>query len=71
LGVLARLRNWVVADKAQLKAGEPYNAALRLKLDLTQLPKPFQVTAIGNKDWNLTAEVKRWSFTPPSEGAAK
>jgi len=71
LGVLARLRNWAVADKAQLKTGEPYNAALRLKLDLTQLPKPFQVTAIGNKDWNITAEVKRWSFTPPSEGTAK
>jgi hypothetical protein len=71
LGVLARLRNWAIADKAQLKAGEPYNAALRLKLDLTQLPKPFQVTAIGNKDWNITAEVKRWSFTPPSEGVAK
>jgi hypothetical protein len=71
LGVLARLRNWAIADKAQLKAGEPYNAALRLKLDLTQLPKPFQVTAIGNKDWNITAEVKRWSFTPPPEGAAK
>ena len=64
LGVLARLRNWAVAERARLKAGEPYNAALRLKLDLTQLPKPFQVTAIGNKDWNLTAEVKRWSFTP-------
>jgi len=71
LGVLARIRGWAVADKAQLKTGETYNAALRLKLDLSQLPKPFQVTAIGNKDWNITAEVKRWSFTPPAEGAAK
>jgi hypothetical protein len=71
LAVLARLRNWVVADRTQLKAGEPYNAALRLKLDLTQLPKPFQVTAIGNKDWNITAEVKRWSFTPSAESSVK
>jgi len=43
---------------------------LRLRLDLTQLPKPFQVTAIGNKDWNITAEVKRWSFTPGAEKPA-
>ena len=71
LRVLARLRNWAVVDKAKLKAGEPYNAALRLKLDLTQLPKPFQVSAIGNKDWNITAEVKRWSFTPPVETQVK
>ena len=71
LGVLARIRGWAVADKGQLRPGETYNAALRLKLDLTQLPKPFQVTAIGNKDWNITSEVKRWSFTPPAEGSTK
>jgi len=65
LGVLARLRHWRVAEHGALKPGESYNAALRLKLDLTQLPKPFQVTAIGNKDWHVTAEVKRWNFTPP------
>lgn len=71
LNVLARVRSWAVAEKALVKAGEPYNAALRLRLDLSQLPKPFQVTAIGNKDWNLTAEVRRWSFMPPAEGPAK
>jgi len=72
LGVLARLRNWPVAEKRKLNAGEPYNAALRLKLDLTRLPKPLQVGAIGNKDWNIPAEVKRWSYTPPTaEGSTK
>lgn len=71
LGVLARLRNWPVADRGALKAGETHNAALRLMLDLTQLPKPLQVGAIGNKDWNLPAEVKRWSFTPPAGPAEK
>jgi len=71
LNVLARVRSWAVAEKALVKPGEPYNAALRLRLDLSQLPKPFQVTAIGNKDWNLTAEVRRWSFMPAPEGPAK
>ncbi|MBX3675915.1 MAG: DUF4390 domain-containing protein [Rhodocyclaceae bacterium] len=71
LGVLARLRNWPVADKDALKAGEPYNVALRMKLDLSQLPKPLQVGAIGNKDWNITAEVKRWSYTPLAESTAR
>ena len=71
LHVLSRLRNWAAADKALIKPGEPYNAALRMKLDLTQLPKPFQVTAIGDRDWNLTAEIRRWSFTPAAENPAK
>ncbi len=71
LGVLARLRNWQVADKGVLKIGEPHNAALRLKLDLTQLPKPLQVGTIGNKDWNIAAEVKRWHFTPSAATTEK
>jgi len=72
LGVLARLRDWPVADKAALKSGESYSAALRLKLDLTQLPKPLQVDAIGSKGWNIKAEIRRWNFTPSAaEGAPK
>jgi len=67
LRVMSRLRNWVVAEKSALKMGESYNAQLRMKLDITQLPKPFQVSAIGNKDWSLSTDIKRWVFTatPP------
>jgi hypothetical protein len=71
----------VLGAAAQLEGGRQgarcaswansYNAALRLKLDLTQLPKPFQVSAIGNKDWNITAEVKRWSFVAAGGGGAQ
>ncbi len=68
LGVISNLRNWSVADKALMQAGEPYSAQLRMKLDLTQLPKPFQVTSIGNKDWAISAEIKRWSFIGPPLG---
>lgn len=71
LGVLGRLRNWPVADRSAVKAGEPYNAALRLHLDLARLPKPLQVGAIGNKEWNIPAEVKRWSFTPSAATTEK
>jgi len=61
LRILSRLRDWHVAEKNQLKAGEPYLAALRLRLDLTQLPKPLQVTAIGSKEWNLVSDWRRWN----------
>jgi len=70
LGVLSNLRNWPVADKSLIRPGEPYNAQLRMKVDLTQLPKPFQVTSIGNKEWNISAEIKRWSFVGPPAGNA-
>lgn len=63
LRVLARVNRWAIADKAQLANGENYDAALRMRLDLTQLPKPMQVTALGNRDWALTSDWLRWRFS--------
>ncbi len=73
LRILSRLRNWLVIDKAEKadkplpKAGENYQAALRVRLDVSQLPKPFQIAALGNKDWNLSSDWKVWQLTLPAE----
>ena len=64
LRVMSHLRNWQVLDKGEVKAGQNYVAALRLRLDLTQMPKTFQVSALANKDWNLSSDWLRWSFSP-------
>ena len=56
------LRNWVVADRAQLQAGTSYDAALRLRLDASQLPKAFQVAALGSRDLSLSTGWARWTF---------
>lgn len=53
-----------VADKSALKVGEGYQVALRLALDRQQLPKPLQVDAIANRDWQVEAKVLRWQFVP-------
>ncbi|MCU0258851.1 MAG: DUF4390 domain-containing protein [Solirubrobacteraceae bacterium] len=63
LRALGTIRGWVVLERGQLKSGETYDAALRMRLDLTQMPKPFQVTAITNRDWNLASEWRRWRIT--------
>ncbi len=64
LRMLSRLRNWNVLEKTSVKADETYLASLRFRLDLSQMPKTFQVTALSNKDWNLASEWARWSFAP-------
>ena len=33
-----------------------------MRLDVTQLPKPFQVNALTSRDWNLSSEWQRWPF---------
>jgi hypothetical protein len=68
LRVLTRLRNWLVierADSRPLKAGELYAAELRLRLDVTQLPRPFQISALGNKEWSLNSDWKLWALNLP------
>lgn len=62
LRTMTRLRNWAIVDRGRLRGGESYNAALRFRLDTDQLPKPFQVTAIGSRDWTLETDWSRWTF---------
>jgi hypothetical protein len=31
-----------------------------MRLDTAQLPKPFQVSALANREWNLASGWKRW-----------
>jgi len=64
LRLISRLRNWQVLEKGQYKNDQMYLARLRMYLDLTQMPKTFQVSALANKDWNLNSDWARWSFTP-------
>jgi hypothetical protein len=62
LALVRRPSRWVIADRSTLKPGETYQVALRMRLDLTQLPKPFQVNAINNSDWRLASDWKHFSF---------
>jgi hypothetical protein len=57
-------RNLPVADKSALQPGTAYQAAVRMRLDVSQLPKPFQITALGSREWNLSSEWYRFAVTP-------
>lgn len=73
LAVLRRMRNWLVIarDDPRLTPGASYQAALRLQLDVRQLPRPFQIDALGNKDWNLSGNWLRWPVTLPTATEGK
>jgi hypothetical protein len=63
LRVLSRFVDLHIADKGVLKVGESYEVGMRLALDRTQLPKPLQVDAIANPDWQISSRVLRWHYT--------
>jgi len=53
---------WVVAEPGALKRGETYHVAVKMRLDLDQLPKTFQVHALNNSDWHLSSDWKTFDF---------
>lgn len=62
--VLSHLRAWHVADPNALKKDGTYQAGLRMRLDTSQLPKPFQLNAIASRDWTLASDWYRWNVNP-------
>lgn len=62
LRTISRVRNWHVVDAHVLTPGVSYNVALRLRHDTSMLPRPFQVTTIGSRDWNLSTDWLHWTF---------
>ena len=64
LGRVARLH---VVEKSVLPFGEPLTIAVRLSLDHTQLPKPLQVDALADRDWQVDAGILTWQFVPQPE----
>jgi len=61
---LSRVASRPIATRDQLIEGTRYEAFVRLRLDVNQLPKPFQISAIASREWSLQSEWHRWSFTP-------
>ncbi|WP_409449967.1 DUF4390 domain-containing protein [Aromatoleum sp.] len=59
---MLRIRSWQIVPIDELEPGVSYSAALRFQFDTSLLPKPFQVTAIGSRDWNLGTDWLHWTF---------
>jgi hypothetical protein len=61
---MSRIRGALVTDRDSVRKGVTYAAAVRFRLDTSQLPRPFQLSAIGSREWNLASDWYRWSVTP-------
>ena len=64
LSVLRRVRNWQVVERSAVLADANYDAAVRMRLDVTLLPKPFQLSAITSRELNLESVWRRFAFRP-------
>jgi hypothetical protein len=51
---IKRISRWKIADVAELDSSLRYRVEFGFRLDLNQLPLPFQIGAIGQSDWNVS-----------------
>ena len=71
LQAVGSIGGWRVIDNNQIDSSKSYTAALRMTLDLSKLPKPFQVNALNNRDWNVTSDWLRFPFSPNGPNVIK
>jgi Domain of unknown function (DUF4390) len=64
LDVMRRLRNWQVLERSVRLTGSSYEAAVRMRLDTAQLPRPLQVSALTNRELRLESAWKTVIFQP-------
>jgi hypothetical protein len=60
LNVLKRVRNWLVVERSVSLSGD-YEAALRMRHDVSLLPKPFQLSALTARDLHLDSAWHRFT----------
>jgi hypothetical protein len=55
LSAIKRVSRWKIADASEIDPSQKYRIDFRFRLDLNQLPRPFQISALGQSDWDITA----------------
>ena len=63
LQAVGSIGGWRVMENSQLDPGKSYTASMRMTLDLSKLPKPFQVNALNSRDWNVSSDWYRFPFS--------
>jgi hypothetical protein len=56
LAAVQRISHWKIAEANDVDSDAKHNVDFRFRLDVSQLPRPFQIGAVGHDDWHLSAE---------------
>lgn len=62
LAFVRNIRGWSVTPANELEPDVEYEGRLRVRLDSTRLPRPFQVDSYNSKAWSLSTPWKNFTF---------
>lgn len=57
MDVIKRISGWKIADATEVDLSVKNKVDFRFRLDLSQLPRPFQIGALGQSDWDIAASA--------------
>jgi hypothetical protein len=55
LAAIQRISRWRIAEPGDVDAESTHNVDFRFRLDVSQLPRPFQIGAVGQAEWIILA----------------
>ena len=55
LAAVQHVARWKIAELSDLEPDARYSVDFRFRLDISQLPRPFQIGAVGQSEWSLSA----------------
>jgi hypothetical protein len=65
MGAVRRIVQWRIANAADYNPDAKQTISINFKLDLKQLPRPLQIGAAGQSDWNIGfSKTQRLELTP-------
>ena len=53
LSSIQRFSRWKIAERDVIEPDAVHTVNFRFRLDISQLPRPFQIGAVGRSGWNL------------------
>lgn len=53
IAAIQRISRWKIAEATEMDPEARHSLEFRFRLDVSQLPRPFQIGAVGQPDWNI------------------
>lgn len=63
---MQRVARWKIAEPALAEMDAHYSVQLVFRLDMSQLPRPFQISALGRNGWSLALERRQRLTVEPA-----
>lgn len=63
LSFVRNIRGWSVAQISDLDTDQEYHGRIRVRLDTSRLPRPFQIDAYNSSAWSLATSWKDFQFS--------